>query len=42
MSVGAINIALGVFVLNNLIDSMNSFRLLHYDNYQRGSLAPVR
>jgi hypothetical protein len=42
----------GVFIINflvprwlskfNLIISMNSFRWLHHDNYQRRSLAPVR
>jgi hypothetical protein len=26
----------------NLIISMNSFRLVHFENYQRRSLAPVR
>jgi hypothetical protein len=31
-----------VIVLNNLVGSVNSVRLLHYDNYQRGSLAPIR
>jgi hypothetical protein len=31
-----------VFVLNNLVDSMNSVPLVHYENYQRGSLTPIR
>jgi hypothetical protein len=42
MSVGAINMASKVFVLNNSVDSVNSVRLVHYDNIQRGSLAPIR
>jgi hypothetical protein len=42
MSVGTFGIALKVFVLNNLIDSVNSFRLVNYESYQRRSLAPFR
>jgi len=29
-------------VLNNLVDSVNSVRLVNNENIQRGSLAPVR
>jgi hypothetical protein len=42
MSVGAIYIASKVFVLNNFIDSVNSVRFVHYEYYQRRSLAPIR
>ncbi len=37
MSVGAIYIASKVFVLNNLVNSMNSVRLVYIENYQRRS-----
>jgi hypothetical protein len=30
------------FSLNNFFFSMNSFRLVHIETYQRRSLAPVR
>ncbi len=42
MSVGTLRMANRGIVLNNVIDSVNSFRLVHYENIQRGSLAPVR
>jgi hypothetical protein len=29
-------------ILINLVISMNLFRWMHYDSYQRRSLAPVR
>jgi hypothetical protein len=35
--VGAIYIASKVFVFNNLVDSVNSFRLVKYENIQRRS-----
>jgi hypothetical protein len=31
-----------VFVLNNLVDSVNSFRFQQLESYRRRSLAPVR
>jgi hypothetical protein len=42
MGVLQFNMAGKVFVLNNLIISVNSFRWLHHETYQRRSLAPVR
>jgi hypothetical protein len=42
MSVLQINMANKGFVLNNLIGSVNSVPLVHYENIQRGSLAPFR
>ena len=42
MSVVRFNMASKVLVLNNFIGSVNSVRWVHYENIQRGSLAPVR
>jgi hypothetical protein len=42
MGVVRFNMASKVFVLNNFVGSVNSVRLVHYENYQRGSLAPIR
>jgi hypothetical protein len=42
MSVVQFNMASKVFVLNNLVDSVNSVHLMQYENIQRGSLEPVR
>jgi hypothetical protein len=42
MSVLRFNMASKVFVLNNLIICVNSVPWVHYENYQRGSLAPIR
>jgi hypothetical protein len=42
MSVGANNMANKVFVLNNSVDSVNSFRWVHVESYRRRSLAPIR
>ena len=42
MSVGAINMANIGLVLNNSVDSVNSFRWLHYETFQRRSLVAIR
>jgi hypothetical protein len=42
MGVLRFNIASKVIVLNNLVISENSVPLVHYENTQLGSLAPIR
>jgi hypothetical protein len=42
MGVLRFNMASKIFVLNNFVDSVNSVRLVQYENIQRGSLAPIR
>jgi N-acetyl-anhydromuramyl-L-alanine amidase AmpD len=39
---GTLNMASIGISLNNFFFSMNSLRWLHFENYQRRSLAPVR
>jgi hypothetical protein len=42
MGVLQFNMANKVFVLNNFVDSVNSFRWLQFESNQRRSLAPIR
>jgi hypothetical protein len=42
MSVVQFNMASKVFALNNLFDSVNSVRLVQYENIQRRSLVAIR